>query len=83
MAPDHGLGRLFTPMVELVGTHTYGAYTDLNLVPQMQVTVSKRQHIRADVGVSAPINNTSDRNPQILFYVLWDWAEGAFWNGWR
>jgi cytochrome c553 len=83
MAPDNGLGRLFTPMVEFVGTHTYGADTDLDLVPQMQVTVSKRQHIRADVGVSAPVNNTSDRKPQVIFYVLWDWAEGAFWNGWR
>ena len=85
MAPDHGLGRLFTPMVEFVGTHDYapGAGTDLDIVPQMQVTVSKRQHIRADIGVSAPVTNTADRKPQIIFYVLWDWAEGAFWNGWR
>jgi hypothetical protein len=83
MAPDHGLGRLFTPMVEIYGTHTYGGNTDMNVLPQMQVTVSKRQHIRADVGVSAPVNNTSDRKPQVIFYVLWDWAEGAFWNGWR
>jgi hypothetical protein len=83
MAPDHGLGRLFSPMVEFTGTHTYGAGTDLNLVPQMQVTVSKRQHIRADAGISAPITNTADRKPQVLFYILWDWAEGAFWKGWR
>ena len=85
MAADHGLGRLYSPMLELTGTHSYiaGAGTDLNLVPEMQVTVSKRQHIRAAAGVSAPVTNTSDRKPQILFYVLWDWAEGAFWNGWR
>jgi hypothetical protein len=72
-------------MVEFVGTHDYspGAGTDLDIVPQMQVTVSKRQHIRADVGVSAPVTDTADRKPQIIFYVLWDWAEGAFWNGWR
>jgi cytochrome c553 len=85
MGTDHGLGRLFSPMVEFVGTHDYtaGASTNLNIVPQMQVTVSKRQHIRADAGVSAPVTNTGDRKPQIIFYVLWDWAEGAFWNGWR
>ncbi len=85
MAPDRGLGRLYTPMVEFVGTHDYaaGAGTDLNIVPEMQVTVSKRQHIRAAAGVSAPITNTADRKPQITFYVLWDWAEGAFWKGWR
>lgn len=85
MAPDHGLGRLYTPMIELIGTRDYtaGASTDLNLIPEMQVTVSKRQHIRAAAGVSAPVTNTADRKPQIIFYVLWDWAEGHFWNGWR
>ncbi len=84
MAPDHGLGRLFTPMLELTGTHDYGApNTDINLIPEMQVTVSKRQHIRAAAGISAPITNSSDRKPQVTFYVLWDWAEGLFWNGWR
>lgn len=85
MAPDHGLGRLYSPMVEFVGTHDYtaGAGTDFDIVPEMQVTVSKRQHIRAAAGVSAPITNTADRKPQITFYVLWDWAEGHFWNGWR
>jgi mono/diheme cytochrome c family protein len=85
MAPDHGLGRLYTPMVEFVGTHDYtpGAGTDLNIVPEMQVTLSKRQHIRAAAGVSAPVTNTAGRKPQITFYVLWDWAEGHFWNGWR
>jgi mono/diheme cytochrome c family protein len=82
---DHGLGRLFSPMVELTGTHDYrdGAATDLNIVPEMQVTVSKRQHIRAAAGVSASVTDTSGRKPQVIFYVLWDWAEGAFWKGWR
>jgi mono/diheme cytochrome c family protein len=84
IAPDHGLGRLFTPMVEFVGTHDYGSPgTNLDIVPQMQVTLSRRQHIRADAGVRAPVTNTSGRKPQIIFYVLWDWAEGHFWNGWR
>jgi hypothetical protein len=84
MAPDHGLGRLFTPMLELTGRHDYGSpTTDINLIPEMQVTLSKRQHIRGAAGVSAPLTNSSDRKPQITFYVLWDWAEGVFWNGWR
>jgi cytochrome c553 len=85
MARDHGLGRLYTPMLELTGTHDYtaGVGTDLNLIPEMQVTLSKRQQIRAAAGVSAPVTNSSDRKPQIIFYVLWDWAEGNFWSGWR
>ncbi|MEG9436821.1 c-type cytochrome [Edaphobacter sp. HDX4] len=85
MAPDHGLGRLFSPMVEILGSHDYspGASTDMDVLPEMQVTVNRRQHIRANIGVREPFTDTSDRHPQVVFYVLWDWAEGKFWRGWR
>ncbi len=84
LAPDHGLGRLFSPMVEVVGTRNFrdGAKADWDVVPQMQVTISRRQHIRADVGVRQPFTDTSGRSTQVLFYVLWDWADGKFWEGW-
>ena len=83
-ARDHGLGRQFSPMVELLANRdfTTGAVTDLDVLPQMQVTVSPRQHIRVDLGVRAPVTDTQDRKPQVLFYVLWDWADGKFWEGW-
>jgi mono/diheme cytochrome c family protein len=85
MAPDHGLGRLFTPMVELLAVRDFqnGASTNWDALPEMQVTVSRRQHIRVDVGVQEPFTNTSGRSAQVLFYVLWDWADGKFWEGWR
>ena len=85
MAPDHGLGRLFSPMVEVLGTRDYatGAKTDLDVLPEMQITVNRRQHIRVDLGVREPLTDTSGRHPQVVFYVLWDWAEGKFWEGWR
>ena len=85
LAQDHGLGRMFTPMVEVLASRDYspGASTDWDVLPQMQVTVNKRQHIRADIGVRAPFTNTGGRAPQVEFYVLWDWAEGKFWEGWR
>jgi mono/diheme cytochrome c family protein len=85
VAPDHGLGRLFSPMVEVLGTRDYatGAKTDLDVLPEMQVTVNRRQHIRAAVGVREPFTDTSGRHPQVVFYLLWDWAEGKFWEGWR
>jgi len=38
-----------------------GASTDWDVVPQFQVTLSKRQHIRADVGVRIPVTNTGGR----------------------
>ena len=55
---------------------------DWDIMPEIQVTLSPRQHIRADIGVRTPITDTADRNPQIYFYILWDWADGHFWNGW-
>ncbi len=84
VAPNHALGRLFSPMVEFLATRDFqhGASTDWDVLPQMQVTVSQRQHIRADVGVRAPFTNTSNRTPQVVFYLLWDWADGKFWQGW-
>lgn len=84
LAPDHGLGRLFSPMVEILAAHDFEPHagTDWDVLPQMQVTISRRQHIRGDIGVRAPVTNTKDRSPQVVFYVLWDWADGKFWEGW-
>jgi mono/diheme cytochrome c family protein len=85
IAGDHGLGRLWTPMVEFLGSRDLkdGASTNWDILPEMQVTISKRQHVRADIGVRAPMTNTSGRNPEVDFYLLWDWADGKLWEGWR
>jgi hypothetical protein len=84
LAPDHALGRLFSPMVELLATRDFqnGAKTDWDVLPEMQVTVSPRQHIRVNLGVRQPFTDTSGRSTQVVFYVLWDWADGKFWEGW-
>jgi hypothetical protein len=85
MAQDHMLGRLFSPMVEFLAVRDFrrGASTNWDIVPEMQVTISRRQHIRAALGVREPFTNTSGRNPQVVFYLLWDRADGKFWEGWR
>jgi mono/diheme cytochrome c family protein len=83
-AADRGLGRLWSPMVEALASRDLvtGAKTDWNVLPEMQVTISRRQHIRGNVGVSFPVNNTAGRPRQVLFYVLWDWADGRLNEGW-
>jgi hypothetical protein len=85
IAQDHMLGRLFSPMVELLATRDFqpGASTDWNVLPEMQITISRRQHVRTGFGVSEPFTNTSGRAPQVMFYLLWDRADGKLWNGWR
>jgi mono/diheme cytochrome c family protein len=81
---DHGLGRLWSPMVEFVAARDLVDHpkTDWDVVPQMQVTISKRQHIKADLGVRVPVNNTAGRQIQIVFYLLWDWQDGRLNEGW-
>ena len=83
-AADHGLGRLWSPMVEFVAVRDLVDHpkTDWDVVPQMQVTISKRQHIKADLGVRVPVNNTAGRQIQIVFYLLWDWQDGRLNEGW-
>ena len=82
---DHELGRQWSPMVELLGTRDLkdGAKTDWDVMPEMQVTISKRQHIRANLGVRSPFTNTNGRSTQVDFYLLWDWQDGLFWEGWK
>src|SRR5213594_1402558 len=83
-AADHGLGRLWSPMVEFLADRelTRGAKTNWDLVPQMQVTISRRQHIKANLGVRTPVSNTAGRPVQLMFYVLWDWQDGKLTEGW-
>jgi len=85
MAPDHMLGRLFSPMVEFLAVRDFkpGASTDWDVLPEMQITISRRQHVRTGFGVRQPLTNTNGRTPQVLFYLLWDRADGKLWEGWR
>ena len=84
-AEDDGWGRSWTPMVELLNAHeltSHGA-TDWDIVPQMQVSLSQRQHILFSAGARIPMNNTSERSTQFVFYILWDWYDAGLFQGWR
>ena len=79
-----GWGRAWTPMVEVVGAaelETDGA-TDWSVVPQLQVTLNKRQHVIANIGVALPLNRTEAHSPEVLFYILWEWFDGGLFAGW-
>lgn len=82
---DDRVGRMWSPMVELLADRDIatGAVTNWNVVPQMQVTLNRRQHIRANVGVNVPANNRMGRSTQVVFYLLWDWFDGGFLEGWK
>jgi len=77
-------GRAWSPMLELLVGRDLVAGEDFvfDVVPQMQVTLNKRQHIMANVGVRLPLNKRDERDAQVLFYVLWDWFDGTLYEGW-
>ena len=72
-------------MVEFLAVRDFrpGASTNWDVLPEMQITVSRRQHVRIGFGVREPFANTRGRTPQVLFYFLWDRADGKLWKGWR
>lgn len=80
-----GLGRMWSPMMEVLGDRDLetGAKTSWDVMPEMQVTLSKRQHVRFDVGLRIPTVNTAGRQKQVMFYLLWDWQDGKLLEGWK
>ena len=78
-------GRTWSPMVEAIGAKELadGEPVLWDIVPQMQVTLSKRQHIMINVGVRVPVNQRDSRKTQVLTYFLWDWFDGGLFDGWR
>jgi hypothetical protein len=72
-------------MVEVVGSRELdrsGAAVTWDLAPQMQVTLSRRKHVRVDLGALVPVNRTEDRKVQLAAYLLWDWYDGSLLQGW-
>jgi mono/diheme cytochrome c family protein len=78
-------GRAWSPMIEVLGAKELadGEPVFWDVVPQMQVTLSKRQHIMINVGVRVPVNERDSRRTQVLTYFLWDWFDGGLFDGWR
>lgn len=83
VAQDRGFGRAWTPMVELLWAREDRAESEWDAVPQLQVSLSKLQHIMVSVGVRIPITQREERKPQVLTYGLWDWFDGGFLEFWR
>jgi mono/diheme cytochrome c family protein len=76
-------GRAWSPMLEVQGKRDLesGAQTAWDLAPQMQVSLNTRQHVLANVGVVLPLSQTQ-RPVRLLMYVLLDWFDGGFFEGW-
>ena len=59
-----------------------GAKNNWDVIPEIQIPLSKRLHILGGLGLRIPVNNTADRSKQLMFYVLWDYVDGGVTKGW-
>ena len=77
-------GRAWSPMVELLASRVIepGTSSHWDVLPQMQVSLSTRQHVLLNAGVRIPLTQRSSRETTALVYVLWDWFDGSFFSGW-
>ena len=83
LTQDNGFGRMWSPMAEVLVTKPDGGAAEWDVVPQVQVSLSKLQHILLGVGVRVPLNERQDRKPQVLTYFLWDWFDGGLFEFWK
>jgi hypothetical protein len=77
-------GRVWSPMLEILAARPLvtDAEIEWDLVPGMQVTLNRRQHVRLAGGVRMPVTQTDTRSNSVVVYMLWDWYEGGFFQGW-
>lgn len=83
LAEDRGFGRAWSPQVELLWAKPFDGTSEWDVVPQLQVSLSKLQHVLVSAGVRIPLNERDERHPQVLLYLLWDWFDGGFFQFWK
>lgn len=79
-----GRGRAWTPMMELTASRSIDRHEDpaYDLIPQLQLTLSRRQHVKAAFGMRLPVSERAGRTRELLGYVIWDWFDGGLFDGW-
>lgn len=79
-------GRAWSPMLEVQAKRDLeeGAGTSIDFVPQIQFSLNTRQHVLANVGVLIPTGHDAAERPawRLLAYLLLDWFDGGFLEGW-
>ncbi len=83
IASDRGFGRAWSPQVEVLWARPEGGSSEWDVVPQLQITLSKLQHVMVAAGVRVPVTQRSERRPHALVYLLWDWFDGGFLEMWK
>jgi hypothetical protein len=82
-AANHGFGRTWTPQLEALWARPFHGASEWDLVPQLQVSLSRLQHVLVAGGMRIPVTERNERHPQVVMYVLWDFFDGGLFDYWR
>jgi mono/diheme cytochrome c family protein len=76
--------REWSPMVELAGAKTLVTASAMqwDIVPQLQLSLSRRHHVLLNAGVQVPVTQRTGRGNTFRAYLLWDWFDGGLFSGW-
>jgi mono/diheme cytochrome c family protein len=80
---DRGFGRAWSPQLEVLFARPFDGDAEWDLVPQMQVTLSKIQHVSVAGGVRIPLSQRGERRAAVVTYLVWDWFDGPFTSFWK
>lgn len=77
-------GRIVSPMVEILGSENIARSggTEWDIAPQVQISLSARQHVRLCFGARIPLNHREEAAPIYAVYLMWDVYDGGFFEGW-
>lgn len=53
-----------------------------SLLPQARIGISKRGHVALNVGAEFPLNERDRYDWQAYVYLIWDFADGGFFEAW-
>ena len=77
-------GRAWSPIVEMLAHHelAFGEPVFWDVLPELHVTLSRRQHVMANGGVRMPIN-LRPRTATAMVSLQWEWNQDGLFSGWR
>jgi mono/diheme cytochrome c family protein len=83
VAQHRGFGRAWSPQLEVLWARPQHSAAEWDVVPQVQVTLSKLQHVIAAGGIRIPVSQREQRPTRAVVYLLWDWFDGGFFEFWK
>ena len=53
-----------------------------SVLPQVRIGLSKRGHVAINAGLELPLNDSDRYDWRAYTYLIWDFADGGFFEGW-